>query len=349
MSHLFDSFRIGHFRGFTDVELTDCGAVNLLIGANNSGKSSILEALALYARPFDQGEWVAILRRRDARGRRTFSMDDLWWLFSHGQPVPSITLSSTGLHATKSLEATADRITRIKPPDDSAEWSTEQGLSIKVWAGPPDAHERRILEFWPSVVVRTFDSALPEVELQSLTPFSHRIEPEQVRAFTEATMGEWKSEVLELLRQIDPAILNLEILDPTGTSSTLGVKYNGLPIAPLSTLGDGLRRIISIALAVGNLKNGLLLIDEIESAVHVSALETVFPWLTAACKKNNVQLFATTHSLEALDALLETPEGNEMACYRLYRPGQPERIQRIAPDLLRRLRTKHGLDVRLAR
>jgi AAA15 family ATPase/GTPase len=53
MSHLFDSFRIGHFRGFTDVELTDCGAVNLLIGANNSGKSSILEVLALYAHQFD--------------------------------------------------------------------------------------------------------------------------------------------------------------------------------------------------------------------------------------------------------------------------------------------------------
>ena len=349
MSHLFDSFRIGHFRGFTDVELTDCGAVNLLIGANNSGKSSILEALALFCRPLDQRGWVNALRRRDSRGRQIFSVEDLWWLFSQPSDQlsgPQISLSAIGEHPVKSAAAMAVRISRLKE-DDAME---EAGISITARISYSETQgETSTLEFWPNMVFPGTESPAPSVNLQSLTPFSHRIEPEQVRAFTEATMGDWKSDVLDLLQKIDPAILNLEILDPTGTSSTLGVKYNGLPIAPLSTLGDGLRRIISIALAIGNLKNGLLLIDEIESAVHVSALETVFPWLTAACKKNNVQLFATTHSLEALDALLATPEGNEMACYRLNRPDQKERIQRIAPDLLRRLRYNRGFDVRFSR
>ena len=46
MRHL-DSLTIGAFRGLRDVKLEGLGSVNVLVGDNNSGKTSVLEALAL--------------------------------------------------------------------------------------------------------------------------------------------------------------------------------------------------------------------------------------------------------------------------------------------------------------
>ena len=74
--------------------------------------------------------------------------------------------------------------------------------------------------------------------------------------------------------------------------------------APLYTLGDGVRRVLTIALGLIEAQNGVLLIDEIETAIHKDALVAVFQWLVRAAAYYNVQLFATTHSLEAVDAVL---------------------------------------------
>ena len=356
MSHLFDSFRIGHFRGFTDVELTDCGAVNLLIGSNNSGKTSILEALAVYARPFDQREWMEVLKRRDARSGRGAQVDDLLGLFQQ-QPQYHLDLSATGTAPISNLAATATKIETMEPIDpknsDEPPGSLEprRGVQIKVIVTPAEAPGEPTSQTFRfmSHGFAYWEHSQFSLGLQSLTPFSHRIDPLQLKSLSDATEQGWKDDILALLRQIDPAIEDLEILTPDGKTPVLYLNYKGLGPAPLSTQGDGLRRVISYAVAISSLRDGLLLIDEIESAIHVSALEAVFSWLTRVCKKNNVQLFATTHSLEALDALLATPEGNEMACYRLNRPDQPERIQRIAPDLLRRLRFNRGFDVRFSR
>ncbi len=364
MSNLFDSFRIGRFRGFRDVEFSECGSTNLLIGANNSGKSTVLEALAIYCRPFDKREWLAVLERREARSGRGARIDDLYWLFPREAVLradallPAISLAATGLTPVESLEARAERASRLRTLqieigegefEDNGQFE-ETGVDINVAATASRFSSmpyRETLDFWPDGNFTNTEASPTYREVRSLTPFSHRIEPLQLKRLTQAGTEGWKPEVLKLLGDIDPAILDLEILTPDGVSPSLHVNYAGLGLAPISVLGDGLRRVVSIALAVANLKNGLLLIDEIESAIHVSALETVFNWLTGACRRNNVQLFATTHSLEALDALLPTA-GGEMACFRLNRPNHPKRVERFAPDLLRRLRFNRGLDVRQA-
>ena len=354
MARLFDSFRIGRFRGFRDVEFSGCDSTNLLIGANNSGKSSVLEAMAIYGQPSKPSNWLDILRLRgDA------SEQDLSWLFSR-EPATngtaqklSIILQATTGHGIDVVTASATRQTRLLSLSVSAASRVEEtGINIIVETGNrPETRNRYDLEFWPSSEIRTGDpDAVDDSHLKYrfLTPFSHRSESFQLKSLSKAELGGWTGEILDLLRGIDPSILGLKILTPEGVPS-IYVNYKGLGLAPLSVLGDGIRRVISIALAVANLKNGLLLIDEIESAIHVSALETVFPWLTAACQRNNVQLFATTHSLEALDALLATAAGDEMVCFRLNRPDHSDRVERIAPDLLRRLRFDRGLDVRQAR
>ncbi len=103
--------------------------------------------------------------------------------------------------------------------------------------------------------------------------------------------------------------------------------------------------MLLIALTLPLAKNGIFLIDEIETSIHFSALSKVFTWLIKACKINKTQLFVTTHSLEAVDAMLEADsEKDEVVAFRLNDDNKPP--QRFAGELLQRLRSNRGLDVR---
>ena len=100
---------------------------------------------------------------------------------------------------------------------------------------------------------------------------------------------------------------------------------------------------------MASLSNGVLLIDEIESSLHTSALGSLFSWLVKSCEELDVQLFATTHSLEAVDAMIEAESKNldRIVGYHLEAPSGVPQVQRLDGHMLHRLRYERGLDVRL--
>ena len=81
---------------------------------------------------------------------------------------------------------------------------------------------------------------------------------------------------------------------------------------PLNMYGDGLKKVILLMSAVVVAKNGILLIDEFETAIHTSAMTKIYGWILKTCKKLNVQLFLTTHSKEALQKVLELNSDSEL-------------------------------------
>ena len=52
-------------------------------------------------------------------------------------------------------------------------------------------------------------------------------------------------------------------------------------------------------------RDSILLIDEIETGLHKKYYDKLFPVVFELAKKLNVQLFIATHSMEAIDAILE--------------------------------------------
>ena len=90
-----------------------------------------------------------------------------------------------------------------------------------------------------------------------------------------------------------------------------------------------------------------MLIDELETAIHTKALEKTFNWLVNACISNNVQLFATTHSLEALDAILEVSrEHTNLVVYRLQQEGEQTTATKFDKEMTLRLREELGMELR---
>jgi hypothetical protein len=189
----------------------------------------------------------------------------------------------------------------------------------------------------------------PSLPVYTITPFTHRVEQIQISQLSEIIlerMQEGRGGVLDLIHMLDPDVRSLEILSRQGIRPTLYIQHDQVGLAPLSAFGDGVRRTLMMALALYSVTGGVLLIDEIETSIHISALGQIFEWLTKASAKQDVQLFATTHSLEAVDAMLKaTAIGtDDIVVYRLDASGKPAR--RFSGDLLHRLRFERGLDVR---
>ena len=109
-----------------------------------------------------------------------------------------------------------------------------------------------------------------------------------------------------------------------------------------------MRRALLIAATIPAIRGGVLLIDEIEAALHVSVLDSVLRVLRWAAERYNVQVFATTHSLEAVDAVTKAFKQDEgsLALYRLRHEEGLIQARRLSGETLKEMRYEGGLDVR---
>ena len=105
--------------------------------------------------------------------------------------------------------------------------------------------------------------------------------------------------------------------------------------------------LLHIALKLASVRGGILLIDELEVTIHTEALQDSFKWLVQWCKQLDVQLFATTHSLEAVDALLDVTESeSDLVLHRLEPKETHTRVVRHDWNRLKLLREELGQEVR---
>lgn len=76
-----------------------------------------------------------------------------------------------------------------------------------------------------------------------------------------------------------------------------------LPRAPIGILGDGIWRILGLALSLVNARGGTLIVDEIDTGLHHSVMAKVWKMILETAKRLDVQVFATSHSLDCVRAL----------------------------------------------
>ena len=369
-----ESIKIHQFRGLRDLELKDIGPINLLVGINNSGKTSVLEALSIYCHPLDIKVWLSTAKQREHYYRisRTSSLEVLQWLFNHDSPFSLlepktgiISISGSGSFAVKHMTATYKEIEEIFVSERkrrirvSGEDTTEvrKGLDLKIELQlnqlnlfnneEPDLTEN--YKLWEDGSLSGL-SIKKELTLNTttVTPVSHSSEIGRFRLLSEASFHNFKSDVVELLRQMDSNISDIEILLPPGSDRfNIYIQHEKLGLVPVSTFGDGVRRLLHIALKLASVRGGILFIDELEATIHTEALQNSFSWLVKWCKEMDVQLFATTHSLETVDTLLEVIEDeSDLVLYRLEPKEMQTRVVRHDGNRLKRLREELGQEVR---
>jgi AAA15 family ATPase/GTPase len=381
MSQLFDRLQISGYRALQLVNLSQLGQVNIFVGDNNAGKTSILEAISILCNPLDPFQWLEVSQRRLYLGRSLITLrpniEALKWIFSQKIGASNdeiyqaeILIEANGITPIHKLKAKLGEIygsgveknnqksfdKDISSPEEEVSSpeidSVRSGLELEIAVNrtsaqlnlfPPEA-EREIFQFWENERFVQRRRNKPIVKNATIFPSYSSSEPLGERLSRIILQEDGKNKVVELLRSFDDNILDIHILTPTPTP-TIYIEHKELGFAPLYVFGDGFKRTLIIALTVLTTDNGVLLVDEIETSIHVSALGSVFSWLIETCRRREIQLFVTTHSLEAIDAMLQ-PEiaTDNVVAFRLNHNGQAP--QRFSGNLLHRLRSERGLDVR---
>ena len=111
--------------------------------------------------------------------------------------------------------------------------------------------------------------------VQIISQSSHRLSNTPSQLWSDVINAETKSDAIKLLRFFDSGIEDVDIVIAEDRP-TVSVKHEKLGRAPLSTFGDGLRRVFTLAAAISGVRGGLLLVDELEMAIHTGALEKTF-------------------------------------------------------------------------
>jgi ABC-type Mn2+/Zn2+ transport system ATPase subunit len=356
---LLNSLEIQGFRAFKHLRIPRLGRVNLIVGRNNSGKSSVLEAVRLYLERGRPGVIYALLQARGETARVSVSEaqegDTNLHLVAahlfHGRAMLSNNTAPIRIAPNLSLEPD-NRTLCISFILYIEEVDEETGVERRIPA--TEILDPIWDEMLPGLLVRNgtgLRAILPLDESLNLIPrpipFRRReISPSLVfvppNGLNNGQMGQFWDRIA--LRDLETAVLNcLRIISPTveritvmsggerGNERYAVVRLKGQqePV-PLSSMGDGMTRLLHLALAGANAQDGVLLIDEVENGIHYSAQPDLWRLVFEQAQHLNIQVFATTHSLDCVTAFQQAAEENkeeEGVLIRLqHRKGEVEAI-----------------------
>ncbi|RGW99406.1 ATP-binding protein [Paraclostridium sordellii] len=186
------------------------------------------------------------------------------------------------------------------------------------------------------------------IKIIYMTPYDHFIENMLNNTIEVIKEGD-KDKIVKLLKLFDENIIGFEVLpNLKQNSSSIYINHKIYNLMPLSSFGDGVKKVLTLASGLINAKNGILLIDEIETAIYKDMINDVFKWFVKSCMEYNVQLICTTHSLEVIDSIVEGMENNisKLACFRIETIDNDMNATRFSGSKLKDIRTILGQDVR---
>jgi len=342
---MFRELTLENFRAFQNLHLTGLGRVNLLVGANNSGKTSVLEAIAFLATDGDPTMLFATLSRRG----ETTSFDpenqslavDVRHLF-FGRKLDDS--GSLRLGAVRSSgEPVEFRLSTPRVPDEAlSAWREAVKIGRRSRRGPGRGEapvidldrSERIPRFLTIAVPGVPPVNVPLLLNHGLTAFNAATPIEQNRPmvllptagvaddelagrFDKIAATAEEDRVVAALQEIEPGITRLRTVQvgSLGTDRGFIVAMEGTsePV-PLGSLGDGVHRLLAIALSLVTARGGYVLVDEIDTGLHHTVMRKMWKLIFETAKRLDVTVFATTHSYDCVHALSAIAPPPDRAC-----------------------------------
>jgi hypothetical protein len=351
MKLLFTTLAVERFRSLRQLKLEGLGRVNLITGRNNTGKSSVLEALRLLASDASPAVISNILRYREEdsgdaeESSRPFDAEGLLQISSLFSGFPQISdkprpisISANSGQRPMKLTLEVALVTEERDQEGTRRLIPQQGSLFGESEGIPaliveSGGAKRIitLDSFRRYPFRTrpFRSDLgeePNMPCVFVSPYGGERTSTLGVLWDKIALSDRENDVVEALRIIDPDISAVSMVGGEGPRQqrTAIVRSNHLPRpVPLRSFGDGLNRLFGIILSLVNAKNGLLLIDEFENGMHHSVQLDAWRSVFKLSRRLDAQVFATSHSWDSIEAFqkatAESPEAGVLV--RLSRKG----------------------------
>lgn len=320
-----EEITIKNFRGIEDLTLEDCASVNILLGKNNCGKTSVLEAISLYCGgTLDR---VFVLARRREKGMSTSSdFRSVLQLFSNtGGELEPIFLEGTspaGLRESVTLLGElGEEIRTPKTRSNHVYFPVRPTAVLQLtlknpFRDPKKGVSRKIVHGASRINLPVSSPDCSSQLIGGLESLTYDL------TYLMAEYQDEKESFLLIARCFDQDIEDLFVIeDRFGIRNVMVAREDGTPALPISSYGDGLNKALLLTAALLESEDGVLLVDEFETAIHTQGMKKVWLSLLKLAAARKVQLFLSTHSLEAVDKLLSLSDKRleNMSVYRLHR------------------------------
>lgn len=306
---IIKSLSIKNFRCVENLELGDFGNINLILGNNNIGKTTILESIFLLVGISNP---ILLLNIDNFRGLNHNDSEDFRFFFRdldyNNKPELSAVLfnkESRGLRIIPELRIQGTNTiisssgTNQSPDNSMVADSLTFDFSLKA----PHSREEKYKS-----TLRLVNGAFENIPPKSYTEKLYGIfmgagyhqNPDLHKRLDKLLTEKRKDEIISGLKLLNPRIRDISL----GSNGIILLDLEGISrLIPSNLLGSGTNRLISFLVYIHSIKNGIFIIDEIENGFHFSVMPSIWNLLIRASKLYNVQLFISTHNIEILRAL----------------------------------------------
>ena len=334
----FTAVRVGRYRGIDGLVIDNPGRVNLIIGVNNAGKTSLLEAIYLLALQSDEQALLDVIRWRG----RVEQYPDTPWLVEQLPPV---------IRLSGNFDQIADGSTTFKanvlnePGDDFGD-QTDFLARLVIASDYGGRAQSTEVAFFGDDRRTSFQGSHWLCRSAFTSPFWSNRPDALAHCYKESLAAGTKRQIIDFVREhVDPGLHDIELAD---RFNRFVVSHSDFSRAQdLALFGEGVRRVFEIGLLFAGVQRGVLLIDEFENAIHTDLLVPFTRFVQRLAVDLNVQVFLTTYSKETIDALLLNEYRTaDIVGYAVSRTGEGAGVRRYDGDKLLRLHEAIDFDLR---
>jgi AAA15 family ATPase/GTPase len=365
------SLSVRNFKNIGGLDLNGLERVNLFTGKNNTGKSTLLEAIAIFVNDGNTEVITDILNNRGELSNlnlRRLNEEEIFRALSSLFTNNEVDFySEEGILISENKNSFLRiRIVKyfskiIKGQDDSInhrqiivskyknieEIDSEISLGLVINENSNLIPLSRVFKGFP--YNRGIGSSSPKVNFRYVNSSSSNIEENSV-LWDNITLTEKENYVIQGLRIIEPLIERIAFIGESKRDRSAVVKMKGQKqVLSLNSMGDGINRVLSIILSAVNVENGFLLIDEFENGLYHSVQEQLWEIIFELSSVLNFQVFATTHSNDCIDGfeniLNDGKDNRSGKLFRLERKGHFIKNVEFDSDELR-IATNANIEIR---
>lgn len=303
---MLNSLKIQNFKAIENLEIPELGQINLITGKNNTCKTSVLEAVSILVSGFDKS-WLTKLisnRGETPSGKDKINGVDYCSTFFTGRKIVFDQNHKVYIGNENKFISFATIYSDLSGKIVDSSSSTARKSLLLTIDNKDFVKDLSFGAQFPDFGKQSEEGTFYFVDARSV-----EIERSTEKLWNKISLTEKEDIVIDVIKIIEPLTEKIAF-----SGHTVKIKLKGAktPMFLLS-MGDGVNRILNIALAMVNAENGYLFIDEVENGLHYSVQVQLWETIFFLAKKLNIQVFATTHSSDAVAAfsIIATEKGNE--------------------------------------
>lgn len=310
---VFKFFKIENFRAFSNLELNDLRQINLIVGNNGVGKTSLLEAMFLLLGRKNPQCSVKIQNFRNMFLYEDIDFKFLYNSFKFNKNIflsakrednTNIDLTIEPIFGYKTINKHSNVLPNlmeqnIEQKKIDLEYQNNDILGIKYFFKDTNNINFNLeISIQNPNKIFSYKPEFPGYFFKNTNP---------IETFGVVSEMNKEKDIISVLQVIDPTIENLKI----GKNNMIFCSVKGIKDAvPINLMGDGIIKIISVLSAILTLKGGALFVDEIENGLSYTSQKLLWKAIFTICKDFDVQIFLTTHSEECVRYFIEVSREN---------------------------------------